>query len=176
MAEKPFVRAVAPGETDIPRWRADFPFTAAGEDEVTRREFARYLVLASATFAAASVGVAAWTSSLSVVRGPARAIVPARELPPGGTVLFRYPEQHDPAILVRLHDGALRAFSQKCTHLGCVVYFEAVRDRMICPCHDGVFAARDGVVLAGPPQRPLARIAVEERADGMIWTLEQEVA
>lgn len=162
-------------DAGVPKWRADFPFTAEGEDEVTRREFARYLVLASATFAAASVGVAAWTSSLPVVRGPARAIVPARELPPGGTVLFRYPEEHDPAILVRLHDGALRAFSQKCTHLGCVVYFEAERGRMICPCHDGVFAARDGVVLAGPPQRPLARIDVEQRADGVIWTIAQEV-
>lgn len=176
MAEKPFAHAVARVEADVPKWRADFPFTADGEDEVTRREFARYLVLASAGFAAASVGVAAWTSHLPVVRGPARAIVPARELPPGGTVLFRYPEEHDPAILVRLDDGALRAFSQKCTHLGCVVYFEAARDRMVCPCHDGVFAARDGVVLAGPPQRPLARIAVEQRADGVIWTVAQEVA
>ena len=29
-----------------PVWRQDFPVTAAGEDEVTRREFVRYLVLA----------------------------------------------------------------------------------------------------------------------------------
>ena len=163
-------------EADVPKWRADFPFTAEGEDEVTRREFARYLVLASATFAAASVGVAAWTSALPVVRGPARAIVPARELPPGGTVLFRYPDEHDPAILVRLRDGPLPAFSQRCPPPRSLVYFEAARDHMICPCHDGVFAARDGIVLAGPPQRPLARIAVEERADGMIWTLAQEIA
>jgi Rieske Fe-S protein len=163
-------------DAGVPRWRADFPFTTEGEDEVTRREFARYLVLASAAFAGASVGVAAWTSLTPINRGPARAIVAARDVAPGGAFLFRYPEPDDPAILVRLDDGALRAFSQKCTHLGCVVYFEAARGEMICPCHDGVFAARDGVVLAGPPQRPLARIAVEERADGMIWTLEQEVA
>ena len=26
MAEKPFARAVAQGEADVPRWRADFPF------------------------------------------------------------------------------------------------------------------------------------------------------
>jgi Rieske Fe-S protein len=162
-------------DAGVPRWRADFPFTTEGEDEVTRREFARYLVLASAAFAGASVGVAAWTSLTPINRGPARAIVAARDVAPGGAFLFRYPEPDDPAILVRLDDGALRAFSQKCTHLGCVVYFEAARGEMICPCHDGVFAARDGVVLAGPPQRPLARIAVEERADGMIWTLQQEV-
>lgn len=161
-------------DADVPKWRADFPFTAEGEDEVTRREFARYLVLASATFAAASVGVAAWTSMAPVNRGPARKIVADAELPPGATHLFRYPTEHDPAILVRLQGGELRAFSQKCTHLGCVVFFAPKREQMICPCHDGVFAARDGVVLAGPPQRPLARIAVEHR-DGFVWTLAQEV-
>ena len=50
-------------DTSVPKWRADFPFTAEGEDDVTRREFARYLVLASAGFAAGSVAVAAWTSA-----------------------------------------------------------------------------------------------------------------
>src|SRR5689334_13998263 len=108
-------------DAGVPRWRADFPFTTEGEDEVTRREFARYLVLASAAFAGASVGVAAWTSLTPINRGPARAIVAARDVAPGGAFLFRYPEPDDPAILVRLDDGALRAFSQKCTHLGCVV-------------------------------------------------------
>jgi nitrite reductase/ring-hydroxylating ferredoxin subunit len=49
-------------DATIPKWRRDFPFTSEGEDEVTRREFARYLVLASATFAVGSAGVAAWTS------------------------------------------------------------------------------------------------------------------
>ena len=163
-------------DAGTPKWRADFPFTSDGEDEVTRREFARYLVLASAAFAAANVGVAAWTSLTPLERGVARPIVAASELPPGGVFLFRYPTEHDPAILVHLEDGELRAFSQKCTHLGCVVYFDRPRQEMVCPCHEGIFAARDGVVLAGPPQRPLARIAIERRADGMIWTLEQELA
>jgi len=33
---------------DPPKWRRDFPYTSAGEDDVTRREFVRYLVLARA--------------------------------------------------------------------------------------------------------------------------------
>lgn len=155
----------------IPKWRVDFPITAEGEDAVTRREFARYLVLASGIFAGGSIGVATLTSVLPVEHGEPRALVVAGALPPGGVYLFRYPTEHDPAILVRSLDGELRAYSQKCTHLGCVVTWRAAQDQLFCPCHDGVFAGRDGAVLAGPPQRPLPRIAVEERADGMIWAI-----
>jgi len=162
-------------DASIPGWRRDFPFTAEGEDEVTRREFARYLVLASAAFAAGSLGVATWSSLRRINRGLPRVIAPLSALPAGGVYLFRYPTELDPAIMVRLAHGELRAFSQKCTHLGCVVYWRRERQQLLCPCHDGVFDARDGLVLAGPPQRPLARIDVEARADGMIWALGQEV-
>ncbi len=162
-------------ERSVPKWREDFPFTSEGEDEVTRREFARYVVLASAAFAASGVGVAAWTSLRPVNRGAPRPIVAATAVAAGGTFLFRYPTERDPAILVRTSDGELRAFSQECTHLGCVVYWSAERGQLLCPCHDGAFDGRTGAVASGPPQRPLGRIDVEERADGMIWALGREV-
>ena len=154
-----------------PKWRQDFPLASAGEDEVTRREFARYLVLASGAFAAGSVVVAAWTSLRPIEHGAPRPIVAASAIAEGTTVLFRYPTEHDPAILVRLEGGELRAFSQKCTHLSCVVYWDRTRGQMLCPCHDGAFDARTGGVVGGPPQRPLERIDVEVRADGMVWAL-----
>jgi Rieske Fe-S protein len=157
----------------VPKWREDFPFTSEGEDEVTRREFARYLVLASASFAVGSVGVAAWTSLRPINRGGPRALIAANAIREGTAVLFRYPTERDPAILVRLPGGELRAFSQHCTHLGCVVYWSPEREQMLCPCHDGVFDARTGGVVSGPPQRPLGRIDVEVRVDGMIWALGQ---
>ena len=159
----------------IPKWRADFPFTSEGEDEVTRREFARYLVLASAGFAAGSVAVAAWTSLRPINRGAPQAIVASSTIAENATFLFRYPTEHDPAILVRLPGGELRAFSQHCTHLGCVVYWSSKREQMLCPCHDGAFDGRTGGVIAGPPQRPLGRIDVEVRADGMVWALGREI-
>src|SRR5262245_51373503 len=109
----------------IPKWRRDFPFTVEGEEEVTRREFARYLVLASAGFAGGSVAVATWTSLRTVNVGTARPIVAAATVAEGTPYLFRYPTDRDPAILVRLPGGELRAFSQRCTHLGCVVFWEA---------------------------------------------------
>jgi Rieske Fe-S protein len=154
-----------------PVWRRDFPVTAEGEEEVTRREFVRYLVLASGTFGAASVGVALYATLRSVNQGEARAILPARSLPAGSAHLFRYPTPQDPALVLRLPSGELRGFSQKCTHLGCVVTWNPAEGRLLCPCHDGCFDGATGQVLAGPPQRPLERIDVEERADGMIWAL-----
>lgn len=153
------------------KWREDFPFTSEGEDDVTRREFVRYLVLASGAFAVGGVGVAAWASLRRVNEGEPQRIVSLADVAVGGAYLFRYPTQDDPAILLRLGDDDVVAFSQKCTHLGCVVYWAERRDELVCPCHEGVFDPRDGAVVAGPPQRPLARIDVEVRPDGDVWAL-----
>jgi Rieske Fe-S protein len=155
---------------DPPKWRRDFPFTSAGEDDVTRREFARYLVLASGAFAAGTVGVAAWSSLRSINHGKPQPIVALADVPVNGTHLFGYPTKDDPAILVRLPGDRLHAMSQKCTHLSCVVYYRPDEQQMVCPCHEGVFDARTGDVVAGPPQRPLGRIDVEVR-DGVVWAL-----
>ena len=91
--------------------------------------------------------------------------------PVGSTYLFRYPGDDDPAILLRLSDTDVVAFSQKCTHLGCVVYYEPDEQRWHCPCHEGNFEVRTGDVISGPPTRPLGRIDLEVRDDGMIWAL-----
>jgi Rieske Fe-S protein len=93
------------------------------------------------------------------------------EVAVGGTYLFSYPEGDDPAVLLRVDDGQVVAFSQQCTHLGCVVYYEAEEDRWHCPCHEGNFATLTGAVISGPPTRPLGRIDVEIRDDRMIWAL-----
>ena len=64
------------------------------------------------------------------------------------------------------------AFSQKCTHLGCVVYYEADEDRWHCPCHEGNFdAAHRRRASPARRPRPLGRIDVEVRDDGTIWAL-----
>jgi Rieske Fe-S protein len=150
--------------------RESFPKATAEEEDVTRREFVRYLVIASGAFAAANIGIAAWASTRSVNTGDPRAIVALDEVPIDGSYLFRYPTKDDPAILVRLGNGELHAFSQKCTHLGCVVIFEAADEEFYCPCHEGFFDAGTGEAVAGPPERPLGRIFVEDR-DGIVWAL-----
>lgn len=159
-----------PVDGEDPIWRRDFPVTSAGEEEVTRREFARYLVLASGGFAVGNVGIALWSSMRSIDEGEPRPIVALDAVPEGSAHLFDYPTDADPAILVHLPGGELRAYSQKCTHLGCVVYFEPDHNEFECPCHEGYFDAFTGEVLAGPPQRPLGRIEVEVR-DGTVWAI-----
>ena len=154
-----------------PPWKRDFPYQALSEEEVTRREFARYLVLGAGTIAVANVGIAVWTQLRTINAGDPRAITPLADVAVGETHLFRYPGDDDPAILVRLSDTDVVAFSQKCTHLGCVVYYEPDQQRWHCPCHEGNFEARTGNVVSGPPTRPLGRIDLEIRDDGMIWAL-----
>jgi Rieske Fe-S protein len=154
-----------------PTWRRDFPYQSSGEEEVTRREFARYLVLGAGAFAIGNVGLAAWTQLRSINTGEPRPIVAVEDVPIGGTYLFSYPEDDDPAVLLRVDDRHVVAFSQQCTHLGCVVYYQPDEDRWHCPCHEGNFATLTGAVISGPPTRPLGRIDVEIRDDRMIWAL-----
>ncbi|HTH06578.1 MAG TPA: ubiquinol-cytochrome c reductase iron-sulfur subunit [Ilumatobacteraceae bacterium] len=154
-----------------PPWKRDFPYQALSEEEVTRREFARYLVLGAGTIAVANVGIAVWTQLRSINTGEPRAITPVDDVAIGEPYLFRYPGDDDPAILLRLSDTEMVGFSQKCTHLGCVVYYEPDEERWHCPCHEGNFEVRTGDVISGPPTRSLGRIDLEVRDDGMIWAL-----
>jgi Rieske Fe-S protein len=156
---------------DPPIWKRDFPYESAGEDEVTRREFARYLVAGAGIMAAGNVGLAVWTQLRTINTGEPTRIVDLASVPVGETYLFRYPTGRDPAILLRVGEREVVAFSQKCTHLGCVVYFQPDEDRWHCPCHEGNFATLTGEVTSGPPPRPLGRIDVEVRDDGSIWAL-----
>jgi menaquinol-cytochrome c reductase iron-sulfur subunit len=67
-------------------------------------------------------------------------------------------------------DGAsdVRAFSATCTHLGCQVHWDREAVKFRCPCHGGAYDA-SGLVIEGPPPRPLDTIAARiEDADGTV--------
>lgn len=156
-------------QEEQPVWRRDFPYTSEGEDGVTRREFARFLVAASVAVAGSGGVMSVWSSLRSVNVGEPRRIVALGEIGVRESYLFRYPTDEDPAILVRPEAETILAFSQKCTHLGCVVFWAPEDRNFECPCHEGFFNL-EGEPIAGPPERPLGRIELEVR-DGDVWAL-----
>ena len=90
--------------------------------------------------------------------------IPEKDVPADGAKFFQY---HGKAgVVVRKKDGTLTALSAVCTHLGCIVQWEAKKGEFICPCHGGQFSP-DGKVLGGPPPRPLEQLKVTV-ANGVI--------
>jgi len=158
--------------TSADRWQVDFPYEWDADDLVSRRQILRWAVWASVALFAATAGLAGLTLARDRSRGSEQRIIPAEEVRTGGVHYFHYPGEDDHAILLRLTDERFVAYSGKCTHLSCAVYWSAERDELICPCHEGIFAPETGDVIAGPPPRPLPRIVIEER-DGVIYAIEE---
>jgi glycine/D-amino acid oxidase-like deaminating enzyme/nitrite reductase/ring-hydroxylating ferredoxin subunit len=59
----------------------------------------------------------------------------------------------------RDEQGAVHAVSMRCTHMGCLVRFNAAETSWDCPCHGSRFGV-DGEVLEGPAVDPLERRSV----------------
>jgi Rieske Fe-S protein len=154
----------------VSRWtpRDEFSVFTADERYVSRRQFTKFLTLTSFGMFVGNL----WLFARSVFhQAPAYPQVPVAavdELAVGGVKIFEYPAGGDPCILVRTGPDTFVAFSQKCTHLSCAVYYEKEQNRLECPCHQGFFSITDGSVLQGPPQRALPRVALEKRAGHLV--------
>jgi Rieske Fe-S protein len=147
------------------------------EDQVSRGTFCnRLLVTSSGLLVGASAlrSVAAQHDSQAAY--PPLRIEGAEALMPGSSLYFNYPNRTDPAILVRSQAGEYSAFGQKCSHLGCSVYFDRNRRCLECPCHQGAYDAQTGFVLHGPPTHPLDQIGLQMRAGGAVWATGRTMA
>jgi cytochrome b6-f complex iron-sulfur subunit len=89
---------------------------------------------------------------------------PLSDLPMGGTKAITYGGL--PVLVLRTPED-LRAFSLICTHLGCIVQWQAAKKEFYCPCHDGRYD-EFGDVLAGPPPIPLEQIPVQVEGETVI--------
>jgi Rieske Fe-S protein len=56
--------------------------------------------------------------------------------------------------LVKTGENQVRAMHSTCTHLGCRTNYDRESNRILCPCHGGVYDLQ-GQVIAGPPPTPL---------------------
>ncbi len=151
-------------------WKEEFSVYAAEERYVTRRQFGKFLILASLGMLVGNL----WILIRSLWRREAalasQAIAHSGEIAVGGVKIFRYPGANDPCLLLRTGENSYVAYSQKCTHLSCAVYPSTDGKRLECPCHEGYFSVADGRVLQGPPPRPLPRILLERRGDE-VWAV-----
>ncbi|HZQ38703.1 MAG TPA: Rieske 2Fe-2S domain-containing protein [Dehalococcoidia bacterium] len=150
------------------RWRAEFPYRWDADDTVGRRDLLRLAVITSGALFAGTALLAVLGGVRGRTRGGRRPIARVGDVPVGGALYFNYPASDDQAMLLRLPGDRFVAYSQKCTHLSCAVYYQPERGRLYCPCHEGVFDPETGEPIAGPPQRRLPRIALARDGDTIV--------
>jgi Rieske Fe-S protein len=97
-------------------------------------------------------------------------IAAVADVPEGSSLNFHYPDESYPAVLIHLPGNQYVAYESRCTHLLCPVLYQHDKERIYCPCHEGVFDPDSGKNLAGPPPRPLNGIKVEVR-DNAVWAV-----
>jgi Rieske Fe-S protein len=73
---------------------------------------------------------------------------------PGGAVTGQPQGFADTLVVARVDLTTVAALSAVCTHLGCIVAYNADAQQLDCPCHQSQFAL-DGTVLAPPASAPL---------------------
>lgn len=151
-----------------PLWKEEFSVRTADERYVTRRQLTKFLVLTSFGMYVGNLWILVRSLFYKAPAYPQQPVARVGEIPVGGVKLFAYPTKDDHCILVRTAENEHVAYSQKCTHLSCAVYYSRESNQLECPCHKGFFSIADGSVLQGPPSRPLPRIVLEKRGDELV--------
>jgi Rieske Fe-S protein len=156
-----------PPKDGDPLWQQDFPINREDELNNSRRQFLKFLGLTSLAFFTGTLGVALKAVYEQGRTGalPEMRVASVSDVPEGTSFNFEYPQKGYTALLVHLPGGEFVAYERRCTHLLCPVLYEHDRERLFCPCHEGVFDPATGRNLAGPPPRPLNKILLEVRGN-----------
>ncbi len=72
-----------------------------------------------------------------------------------------------PVLLIRTGPSDLKAFSAVCTHLNCTVQYREDARVIWCACHNGTYDL-NGVVVSGPPPKPLEEFQVRLRGEDVV--------
>jgi len=153
------------------QWREEFPYPWEEDEIITRRDTLRFLLAGSgalflATGALAIIGNLPQGNNVQAVP-----IAKVGELAENEWRVFNFPDQYAQGILINLPGKGLVAYSDVCTHLSCAVVYQG-NGKLHCPCHEGLFDATTGNVLAGPPIRPLPLIQLAIH-DGTIYAIKE---
>ncbi|GAO30707.1 ubiquinol-cytochrome c reductase iron-sulfur subunit [Geofilum rubicundum] len=156
-------------ENKTPAWKRDFPLRREEATHVSRREFAKFLGLFSGGLALASTAIV--IKSLAFPHKELEGehfVCRIDQLPETGMFQFEIEGSKTvPYILLHLPGNQYRAYEQKCTHLACAVRYLPEKNIIECPCHKGHFDPDTGRVLQGPPPRPLPKLEVIRKNDGL---------
>ena len=151
-----------------PLWKDEFSVFQERERFVGRRQMIKFLTLTSLGMFAGNMWILIRSWLHREPAYPRQEIARIGEVPVGGVKLFRYPNSKEQCLLVRTGEEDYVAYSQKCTHLSCAVYYSREDNQLICPCHNGRFSSRDGAVIQGPPTRALPHVVLERKGGDLI--------
>ncbi|MDE1858478.1 MAG: Rieske 2Fe-2S domain-containing protein [Thaumarchaeota archaeon] len=173
----------------------------AGEDkDESRRDFLKTAAAISGVLAVAGIASVMKSVVIPSVPGPTQTGFPRvkvsslGELSTGKVVIFNYPLDNEPNILVKLGqkasggvgpDGDIVAFSQICQHLGCIwgyvapgaspsvnPSYVAAQPAGYCPCHGSVYDLSQGAkVIGGPSPRPQPQVQLDVDGSGNIYAV-----
>lgn len=90
----------------------------------------------------------------------------AHKLTAGSVLMFKFGSK--PAMLIHHADGSWVALSAVCTHLGCTVQYNEAKANITCACHGGVYDAKTGANVSGPPPKPLKQYVVKVTEAGVV--------
>jgi len=143
----------------------------SGSEPASRRAFVAAALGGAGLCYAAAVGYPVYRFLAAPVERAAAAeavkevaVKDAAKLLPGSALMLKFGSR--PVLLIHHLDGAWVALDAKCTHLGCTVAYEADKNRIYCACHGGVYDARTGANVSGPPPKPLKRYVVRPAPEG----------
>lgn len=169
----------------------------------TRRGFLKIAVTLSALLAVGGIAavsksvterVGATNTSGAVTSFPRIKIANVSELSPNQPIIFNYPLDNEPNILVKIGEKALGgvgpeqdivAFSQICQHLGCIYAYQAPGSSSACDpsyraagpeghccCHGSVYDFANGAkVIGGPSPRPQPQVTLTIDANDDIYAI-----
>lgn len=82
----------------------------------------------------------------------------ADKIEKGTALMFKFGVR--PAMLIHHSDDTWIALDAVCTHMGCTVKFDPIKNQIVCACHGGVYDVT-GANVSGPPPRPLNKYFVK---------------
>lgn len=77
--------------------------------------------------------------------------IPIAQVPCGKSIITKY--RGHPIIVIN-RQGNIHALSAVCSHLGCIVKWDQLKDELFCPCHMAKYDL-NGNVKSGPAPKPL---------------------